>query len=298
MSRKILVLAAVVIVAILATYMFYKYFYLSRKTVVIVSTTTSLYATGLLDALAEKFQEKHSNIVLNFVAVGSGEALKRAEKGDADLVLVHAPNLEKKYIEKGVIFNRTIFAYNFFVIVGPKDDPAHIAGLDPVEAFKRIFEAGEKGKALFVSRGDLSGTHVRELIIWKKAGLDPHGRKWYIESGTGMSETLMIANEKKAYTLSDIGTFLKFQKQLKELKILVSGDTILFNIYSAYLVKGSSKLKEASLFIEFLKSSKAQKLIANYGVKDYGIPLFYPISSKPLSYLEKAWELLAEESYE
>jgi len=297
MTKSMLVLLALVVVAILAVYTVYEYFYSPRKVVVIASTTTSLYATGLLDALAKKFHEKHPNIVLNFVAVGSGEALKKAAKGDADLVLVHAPNLEKEYIKEGVIFNRTIFAYNFFIIVGPKEDPAHIAGLDPIEAFKKIFEAGERGEALFVSRGDLSGTHVRELVIWKKTGLNPRGRKWYIESGTGMSQTLMLANEKKAYTLSDIGTFLKFRKQLKELKILVSGDSLLFNIYSAYLVKSSSKLKEAALFLEFLESKEAQELIASYGVEGYGQPLFYSASLKPQEYLEKVWSILAEESY-
>ncbi len=137
--------------------------FLSRKTVLRVSTTTSLYATGLLDKLAEEFSKDHPNIVVQFIAVGSGEALKKAALGDADLVLVHAPPLEKEYLEKEVIYDGKIFAYNYFVIVGPKNDPAGIKGLDPISAIRKIYEAGEKGLARFVSRGDYSGTHVREL---------------------------------------------------------------------------------------------------------------------------------------
>ena len=259
-----------------------------------ISTTTSLYATGLLDKLAEEFSKKHPNIIVQFIAVGSGAALRKAELGDADLVLVHAPSLEKKYLEKEVIYGGRIFAYNYFVIVGPKDDPARIKGLDPVSAMKKIYEAGEKGLAKFISRGDNSGTHVRELMLWSIASLNPKGKPWYIETGSGMSETLMVANEYSAYTISDIGTYLKFSSKLSELTVLVDEGDILINIYSAYLVKNSSNEKYAEMFMDFLISKEGQEIIGNYGVNDFGRPLFYSVESADINKLLSLWNKFSE----
>jgi len=265
-------------------------------TVLRVSTTTSLYATGLLDMLADKFKEKHPNVVIQFIAVGSGEALKKAAMGDVDAVLVHAPSLERKYISEGTIGEGTIFAYNYFVIVGPKEDPAGVKCLSPEEAMVKIFNAGEKGVAKFISRGDRSGTHVRELMLWNMVGLNPKGKTWYIETGSGMSETLMVANEYRAYTLSDIGTFLKFKNKLNELAVLVDRGDILINIYSGYVVLSSENIGLAGQFIEFLVSSEAQEAIGNYGLEEYGQPLFYPIVGSNSTMLKNMWNILSSES--
>ncbi|MEB3806168.1 MAG: substrate-binding domain-containing protein [Desulfurococcales archaeon] len=262
------------------------------------TTTTSLYATGLLEHLAREFQSTHRDVTIQYIPVGSGEALKRAERGDACLVLVHAPSLEKRYIDEGVIGYHRIFAYNYFVIVGPGSDPAGVKGSKSiVEVMHRIYNAGEAGRIVFVSRGDRSGTHVRELQLWREAGLDPTGKPWYIETGQGMGETLVIAGNKEAYTLSDIGTYLKFKAEgrIPGLEILYSGDPSLINIYSAYLVTGCSGRERdaAKAFIDFLVSSRGQRLIASYGVEEYGQPLFHPVAGR-LSQIEAVWRGMAE----
>ena len=261
------------------------------------TTTTSLYQTGLLEALASDFAGTHSGVTIRFIAVGSGEALARAARGDACLVLVHAPSLEKKYIEEGVLERHEIIAFNYFVIVGPTSDPANVSSASsPVEAFKRIYRAGEEGRALFVSRGDRSGTHVRELALWRLAGLDPEGRPWYLEAGQGMSETLIIAAEKGAYTLSDMGTYLKLSREgrLPGLKILYSGGRELINVYSAYLVSSCTgrERSAAEAFLAYLSSERGQQLIAGYGADKYGAPLFYKAAGNE-TMLEEAWEWLA-----
>ncbi|HIP85118.1 MAG TPA: tungsten ABC transporter permease [Pyrodictium sp.] len=256
-----------------------------------VTTTTSLYATGLLDYLADQFYREYPNVRIDFIAVGSGEALKRAAKGDACMVFVHAPSLEREYVEKGVLEQHRIIAYNFFVIVGPQDDPAGVRGArSATEVFMKIYVAGEEGKATFVSRGDYSGTHVKELSIWRFASLDPRGRPWYRESGAGMAQTLVMANELRAYTLSDIGTYLKLKKdgKLPNLEILYANSTELINIYSVYIVKSCAgeERKYAELFADFVYNN--QDLIGRYGVDKYGQPLFYPAKDKE-SDLYKIW---------
>lgn len=296
LGRRSVLIYAVIIALVLGLGAVY-YFMAPRKTVLHVSTTTSLYATGLLDELAQKFEKTHPDIVVQFIPVGSGEALRRAADGAADMVFVHAPLLEKKYIESGTIIDGKIVAYNFFVIVGPASDPAGIKGLSPEDAFRKIFSAGEAGKALFVSRGDNSGTHVKELSLWKRAGLNPAGRSWYIESGAGMSDTLLISNEKGAYTLSDIGTYLKLKAGGKiELVVLVSGGDELLNIYSVYIVN-PEKVKgvnydAAKAFYDFVTSDVGEKIIASYGVKEFGQPLFYPAKGK-VGWLKTMWEKLS-----
>ncbi len=297
--RKNRILFLVIILVIVAVIVGLYWYHTSSKEIVLrVTTTTSLYATGLLDKLAEEFHKHHPNIIIQFIAVGSGEALRKAAMGDADMVFVHAPSLEKRYVDQGILVDWGIIAYNTFIIVGPSNDPAGIKGLkDPIEAFKKIYEAGEKREALFVSRGDNSGTHVRELALWKLAGLDPHGKSWYIESGTGMSQTLMIANEKNAYTLSDVGTYIKLKKDgdLPYLEIMVDKGTYLLNIYSVYIVNPekypSINYMYAKMFRDFVLSKEGQEIIASYGVDKYGRPLFYPAEGKE-DWLRDQWREL------
>ena len=258
-----------------------------------IATTTSLYATGLLDYLASKFREMYGHdAILAFMPLGSGEALRRAKNGDACLVLVHAPSLEKEYISKGVLIDGHIFAYNYFVIVGPKEDPAGVSQSGNVlEAFRRIYLAGEVGKAKFISRGDRSGTHIRELMIWNLTGLNPRGKSWYIETGSGIGKTLLVADEFNAYTLSDVGTFLRFKGEgrIPNLVILYTNDSELINIYSVYLVNSCNGIERsiAEDFINFLVNN-AQELIAKYGVDKYGQPLFYPAKDR-IEELSKLW---------
>jgi len=292
-KRSKYLIALVAVAAIIVAVNVFLYMQSDKLVRVRVATTTSLYATGLLDYLAEQFYRQYPNVNvrIDFIAVGSGEALKRAAKGDACMVFVHAPSLEREYVEKGILEQHRIIAYNFFVVVGPQDDPARVRGSgNVVEVFMKIYAAGEQGKAMFVSRGDYSGTHVREMSIWSLAGLDPRDKPWYRESGAGMAQTLIIANELKAYTLSDIGTYLKLKRdgRLPNLEILYSNDTELINIYSIYIVKSCTgeERKYAELFADFVYRN--QELIGHYGVDRYGQPLFYPAKDKE-SNLYRVW---------
>ncbi len=295
MKKAILIIAVVVILAVIISVsltLSSPKDMLSKSNLVLrATTTTSLYATGLLDALAEKFQQNNLGVSVQFIAVGSGEALRRAALGDADMVLVHAPSLEKKYLDSRYLLDGDIFAYNYFTIVGPRNDPAGIMGKDPIEAFKAIFKAGEKGIAIFVSRGDNSGTHVRELILWNLAGLNPKGRSWYLETGSGMASTLRVADERLAYTLTDIGTWLKLKNKILELMILVKEDKLLINIYSVYLVN-PHKVRDvneelAKRFINFIKSQDGKDVIASFE------PMFIPVSNKDIKWLRETWSWLA-----
>ena len=261
-----------------------------------VTTTTSLYATGLLEHLAAEYKKLNGDVEIDFIAVGSGEALRRAERGDACMVFTHAPNLEKEYYEKGVIVDKRIFAYNYFIIVGPENDPAGIRGSSSaVEAFKKIYAAGESGVVKFISRGDNSGTHAREIMIWNMAGLDPRGRDWYLESGQGMSQTLVMASQLQAYTLSDSGTYLKLHREgtLPGLAVLYSNSTELINIYSIYIVDSCTgeERKVAEDFADFVYRS--QDIIGGYGISEYGEPLFYPAEDMG-ERLENIWRQLAD----
>ena len=256
------------------------------------ATTTSLYNTGLLDYLAEKYMEANPSVRIDFIAVGSGEALRRAEMGDACLVLVHAPSLERVYIEKGVLLDGAIFAYNYFIIVGPSKDPAGVRGSgSAVEAFKKIYMFGERGMVKFISRGDNSGTHVRERMIWSMAGLRPGG-DWYLESGQGMAQTLIMASELRAYTLSDIGTYLslKSEGRLDGMDILYTNSSELINIYSIYYTSACREgERDAAMdFIAFITSS--QELITEYD-RIVGGPLFHPASD--MDWLRMEWRRLA-----
>ncbi len=244
---------------------------------VVLATTTSTQDSGLLDVLLPEFEEKY-NAKVKTLAVGTGEALEMGEKGDADVVLVHAKASEEEFVKNGYGFERVEVMHNNFIIVGPEADPAGIkGGTDPVEAFKKIAAAGAEGKTVFVSRGDDSGTHKKELQIWEEAGIDPAGQPWYLDTGQGMGETLNVASQKQGYTLTDDSTFV-FTENL-DLVELVKGEKILFNQYGVIVVDpdkvGVETNKEgAGDFVEFLTSEEGQQMIEEYEAK--GQKLFTP----------------------
>ena len=245
---------------------------------VILSTTTSTQDSGLLDLLVPLF-EKQSGYSVKTISVGTGQALALAAKGDADVALVHAPSLEKKYVAGGQLQNRRLVMYNDFVIIGPKDDPAKIR---TVKSTLAALKAIEQAKAAFVSRGDNSGTHTLEKSLWKEAGIQPNG-PWYIESGQGMGATLNIANERNAYAITDRGTYLALGKRVT-LPILVEGDRALLNIYSVMEVNPANgprvNAAGGKAFADFMVSPQAQNLIKNFGVEKFGQPLFVPVAHK------------------
>jgi tungstate transport system substrate-binding protein len=243
---------------------------------VILSTTTSTQDSGLLDELIPLF-EKQSGYRVKTVAVGTGQALVLAAKGEADVALVHAPRLEKKYVEQGKLLNRRLVMYNDFIIIGPSNGPAKIKSeKGAVAALKLI----EQSHAPFVSRGDNSGTHNLEKSLWEYAGITPKGA-WYVESGQGMGATLDIANERTAYTISDRGTYLALLKRLT-LPILVQGDRRLLNVYSVMEVNPANGPKinttGGKAFADFLVAPHTQSVIKNFGVEKFGQPLFVPIT--------------------
>jgi len=250
----------------------------AQSKVVILSTTTSTQDSGLLDVLVPMF-ERTAGYSVKTVSVGTGQALALAARGEADVALVHAPSLEKQYVADGKMHNRRLVMYNDFVLIGPAEDPAGVKGMiKVVEALKKI--AGAQSR--FVSRGDKSGTHVLELALWKQAGVEPKGA-WYIESGQGMGQTLVIANERAAYTLTDRATFLAFRQRVK-LPILVEKDRPLLNIYSVIEVNPANgprvNVAGGKAFADFMVSPGAQAAIKSFGVEKYGQALFVPIAGK------------------
>jgi tungstate transport system substrate-binding protein len=251
-----------------------------------IATTTSLYDTGLLDEL-ELMYENTSDVDVQITAQGTGQSLDTARRGDVDLVLVHSPELEQQFIDEGYGINQRCFAYNYFLIVGPESDPAGIANMTPEEAFRTIYTAGtnETPGVAFVSRGDDSGTHNREQQIWEEAGYNytediQDSGNWYLETGSGMGETLTVANQREAYTLSDIGTYLAFQDQLTLVPLVTEGDQLL-NRYSAIAVNPEMatgvNIDEANNFIDWITLNETKEFIGNFGVEEYGQPLFTPL---------------------
>lgn len=244
-----------------------------------IATTTSLYDTGLLDQIAENYKSKYG-VSLYFIALGTGQSLEHARRGDADAVLVHSPKLENIFLTENSGGARKIIAYNFFSIVGPAEDPAGIENSTPLEALQKIFQA----KATWVSRGDNSGTHTKEKSLWQSAGFELDnldGESWYLESGSGMGSTLRISSERRAYTLADMGTYLKYNKDnMIDLDVLVGSGEELLNVYSVMTVNPENhpnlNFGGAVEFIEFLVSDEGQNLIGGFGVSDYGLPLFNP----------------------
>jgi tungstate transport system substrate-binding protein len=250
----------------------------SKNPNLLLVSTTSTQDSGLLDVLLPAFSEK-TGYNVQLVAVGSGQALKLGEQGNADVILLHSPDAEKEFVANGFGIDRRLVMHNDFVIVGPVSDPAHIQGETPVEALKKIFAS----HAIFVSRGDESGTNVKELALWEKANLDPHGHDWYLETGQGQGATLSIASEKGGYALTDRGTFLAYKSNV-DLEILVEGDPFLLNVYHVITVNPEKfpnvNLKGAKAFADFITSSEGQKLIEEFGVDKYGQPLFFPDAGK------------------
>lgn len=245
---------------------------------VILSTTTSTQDSGLLDVLVPLF-EKQTGYKVKTVSVGTGQALALAAKGDADVALVHAPSLEKKYVTDGKLLNRRLVMYNDFVIIGPKNDPAKVRAAKSVAA---ALKAIEQAKAAFVSRGDNSGTHTLEKSLWKAAGIEPKG-SWYIEAGQGMGATLGIANERNAYTITDRGTLLALGKRVS-LPVLIEGDRALLNIYSVLEVNPANGPRINSpggkAFADFMVAPQTQNLIKSFGMEKFGQSLFVPVADK------------------
>jgi len=244
------------------------------------ASTTSTQNSGLFDYLLPQF-EKQTGIKVDVVAVGTGAAIEIGKRGDADVVLVHAKNQELKAVEEGFFVNRHDIMYNDFVIIGPPSDPAKITGLKSApEAFKKMAASTSP----FVSRGDKSGTHTKELAIWKEAGLEPQGQKWYMEVGQGMEKTQRIANEKRAYSLTDRGTWLATKDKDKlEMVVVLEGDPVLFNQYGVMAVNPDKhknvKNREAMVFINWLISPEGQAAIGDYKDK-HGNKLFVPNATK------------------
>lgn len=250
---------------------------------VILATTTSTRDTGLLDVLLPAFKEKYG-ITVKPIAVGTGEALKMGERGDADVLLVHARQSEDEFMAKGFGEVRKDVMYNDFVLIGPKDDPAGVRdATSAVKAFKKIafhgaIQSSQVSKSPFISRGDDSGTYKKELEIWEKTGAMPDGR-WYLSTGQGMAATIRIANEKLGYTLTDRGTYLVQKDNIDLAKVLEKSDDLL-NPYGVIAVSPDRHPRVnydgAMKFIEFLTSDEGQKIIGEFGKKEYGQALFTP----------------------
>jgi tungstate transport system substrate-binding protein len=242
---------------------------------VILSTTTSTQDSGLLDVLIPIF-EKNTGYFVKTIAVGSGQAMAMGQKGEADVLLVHSPAAEKTFVVEGYGINRRLIMHNDFIIVGPPEDSAKIKGIKSAsEALKKMAASN----ALFLSRGDNSGTHAKEKAIWKAAGIDPEKEKWYQQTGLGMGQTLSVTAEKKGYTLADRGTYLALKKNLG-LDILVEGDAILLNIYHVIEVNPAKwpKVNAAGgkAFADFMVSKETQAIIKTFGVEKFGSALFFP----------------------
>lgn len=252
---------------------------------IILATTTSTQDSGLLDVLIPAF-EQGSGYKVKTVAVGSGQALSMGQEGNADVLLVHSPAAELTFMDNGFGAERLLVMHNDFIIVGPTADAAGIKGsTSSTEAFKKIAAA----QVIFVSRGDDSGTHKKELELWKKAGVTPEGA-WYLESGQGMGATLKIASEKGAYTLADRATYLA-NKDTLGMEILFEGDAALLNIYHVITINPTKwpkvNVDGANAFAHYLVSPAGQALIGEYGKKKYGQQLFTPDAGKDEATLGK-----------
>ncbi|MBI5573925.1 MAG: substrate-binding domain-containing protein [Elusimicrobia bacterium] len=231
-----------------------------------MATTTSVENSGLMDFLLPVFEKKYGSKI-QIIAVGSGKALKLAENGDVDIVLVHDPLAEENFVKKGFGIDRKPVFYNDFIIVGPEKNAAKIRNLKKVvDMFKRIVEE----KLIFISRGDNSGTHIKELEIWNRCNVSPKGQ-WYVETGQGMGETLIIANEKNGYCLTDRATFISYEDKI-DLGVLFEGDKILNNPYSVIIVNPNLhkqiKYNEAKQFVGWLSSKEAKELINKFKIKN------------------------------
>jgi tungstate transport system substrate-binding protein len=291
--QKLLIVAVLATIIVVAgTLVYFNYF---SKRRLFISTTTSLYDTDLLTAIENDYESTH-NVDLQITAVGTGIAIQQAKNGDADVVLVHAPSVELEFLEGGYGVNRKIIAYNFFTIIGPADDPAKIEGKTSIEALDTIVAysqnmADQSGATqIWVSRGDNSGTNSKEKSLWTAAGYnytELSTEPWFASTGQGMGATLTVANQKEAYTLSDIGTYSKFSTDgTIDLDALILAEQSLLNVYSVMAVNSATvqanqtlhesiNFNDAMDFIEYLISSATQQLINDFGKDTYGQPLFY-----------------------
>jgi len=247
----------------------------------ILATTTSTQDSGLLDVLVPAFEDV-SGYNLKVIAVGSGQAIEMGQRGDADVLLTHAPSAEEDFVSEGYGVNRQLVMHNDFIIVGPADDPARIADTDnALDALQAIAD----GEAAFFSRGDDSGTHKLELKLWEGLGTtpDPASDSWYEETGQGMGATLQVANQRNGYTISDRATYLANQDTL-DLEVLSEGDPVLLNIYHVMQVNpdrfGDVNGAGAAAFVAFMVSDEAQSLIGEFGVEEFSQPLFVPDAGK------------------
>lgn len=251
---------------------------LAAPKTVILATTTSTQDSGLLDVLIPLF-EKESGYQVKTISVGSGQAMKMGEKGEADVLLVHSPDAEKKFMSDGFGVTRRLVMHNDFIILGPTADPAKVKGATAADAMKRIARSG----AIFVSRGDNSGTHAKEKGLWKGAAVSPEGEKWYQQTGLGMGQTLNVAAEKKGYVLADRATWLALKKNLG-FEILVEGDGKLLNIYHVIEINPVKWPKVntpgGKAFADFMVTKKTQEQIGRFGVDKFGAPLFFPDAGK------------------
>jgi len=251
------------------------------QTELILATTTSTQDTGLLDVLIPIFQQQ-TGFQVKTVSVGTGAALALGGRGEADVLLVHAPESEKQWMAQGNATQRLLVMHNDFILVGPGADPARLRGTPAAaDALKKVASA----QAPFVSRGDNSGTQQAELALWKQAQVDPKGQSWYIESGTGMGQTLTIADQKRAYTLTDRATWLAWTGKI-DLPITVEGDKSLFNVYHVMPVSASRfpnlaiNTVGARAFADFLLAPATQEVIGSFGRDRYGQQLFVPDAGK------------------
>ncbi|MCX8021527.1 MAG: substrate-binding domain-containing protein [Syntrophorhabdaceae bacterium] len=253
---------------------------------IILATTTSTQDSGLSDVLIPLFEKKYGYFVKT-IAIGSGQAIRMGMKGEADVLLIHSPEEEEKFVSEGFGINRRPIMYNDFVLVGPPSDPAKIIGTGSVvKAFRKIAES----KSIFISRGDNSGTNIKERALWRQGGVKYEGERWYHESGLGMGQTLNIASEKRAYTLSDRATYITLKKRL-DLTLLFEGDRLLLNPYHVIEVNPLRfpKVNKAGAraFSDFLSSKEAQSIIKVFGVDRFGQPLFFPAAPKKQKGLER-----------
>jgi tungstate transport system substrate-binding protein len=256
----------------------------TTKSLLLVSTT-STQDSGLLDVLLPAF-EKETGYTVQLIATGSGQALQIGREGNADVILLHSPAAEEKFMDEGYGIDRRLVMHNDFIIVGPPNDPASVHSQPTlVSAFEKIFSSA----VTFVSRGDDSGTHVKELQLWQNANLDPTDQSWYIETGQGQGFTLSVASEKEGYAITDRGTFLAYKSNVN-LEILYEGDPSLLNIYHVLTVNPEKfpqvNVEGAKAFSDFITSPAGQQIIREFGVKQYGEPLFTPDAGKMETELE------------
>ena len=253
---------------------------LPAQSQVLLATTTSTRDAGLLDALLPVFTRK-TGYTVKVIAVGSGQALELGRRGDADVVLSHAPEQERALADSGYFVDRRLVMHNDFLVVGPPDDPAGLRGAHGAgEAFRRVAERGHR----FVSRGDRSGTHQLERMLWRRIGVEPPRGGWYVESGQGMGETLQIADEKRAYTLTDRATYLVWRAKIR-LAVLVEGDALLYNVYHVMEVSPRNAPRVNApggrALADFLLDPETQRLIGEFGKRRFGQSLFVPAAGKP-----------------